>query len=248
MATLTGGVYAKELTDRLGIGVTLNADGSIATVNGVTIRRVTVDPNGSATGTAGELALGTNGILYVCSGGTVWNAVVASPAGGDPVTLRGALQTLVTGFAASTSTETKFTAFQPIIPASALTAASFIRITLAGTIKVAGATTVRFRVYGTDALDGVLLDYEITNPLNNSPFRFETVGTLSTNAPTTVRYSQATAVQVAGPTNVFAFNNAGSTPFPAAAPSAITLTVLFGAANAATNVDISQFIVEMGVN
>jgi hypothetical protein len=248
MATLTGGVYAKELTDRLGIGVTLNADGSIATVNGVTIRRVTVDPNGSATGTAGELALGTNGILYVCTGGTAWGAVVASPAGGDPVTLRGALQTLATNFAANTNTETKFTAFQPVLPAAALTAGSFIRVTLSGTIKVAGATTARFRIYGTDALDGAFFDYQITNPLNNSPFRFETVATLSGAPPAAVRYSQATAVQVAGPTNVFEFNNAANNPFPSADPSAVTLTVLFGAANAATNVDISQFVVEMGVN
>lgn len=68
MSAFRTGVFTVELTERLGIGVTLNPDGSIASVDGPTIRRVTVAP--TQADNAGSLALRTNGGVYVNVDGT----------------------------------------------------------------------------------------------------------------------------------------------------------------------------------
>ena len=80
MSTATAGVFARDLTDLLGIGVTLNVDGSIVTITGPTWRRSTVDPNGVVTANAGSLVSQTNGTLWIGLGGNAWAA--AGGAGG----------------------------------------------------------------------------------------------------------------------------------------------------------------------
>ena len=62
MSVLTSSIYAKELTDVIGIGVTLDSQGAVATVTGPVIRRVTVAPTEVDNG--GSLALRSNGGLY----------------------------------------------------------------------------------------------------------------------------------------------------------------------------------------
>lgn len=81
MSAFGSGVHARELTDLIGIGVTLNADGSIATITGPTWRRSTVDPNGVVTALAGSMVSQTNGTFWINqNGGTVWAS--AGGAGG----------------------------------------------------------------------------------------------------------------------------------------------------------------------
>lgn len=71
MSVFTQSVYAKELTDVLGIGVTIDAGtGALVTVTGVTIRRVTAAP--TQVDNAGSMALRTNGTVYVTTGAGVW--------------------------------------------------------------------------------------------------------------------------------------------------------------------------------
>jgi hypothetical protein len=82
MSVFTSSVYAEELTDVLGIGVTLNPNGSVATVTGPTIRRVTANPNGTVTANAGSLALQSDGTVWVnTTGGTVWLSLGGSGSG-----------------------------------------------------------------------------------------------------------------------------------------------------------------------
>lgn len=73
MSTFTSGVHAKELTDLLGIGVTLDSAGAISTITGVTIRRVAAVP--TQTDNAGSLAMRTNGTLYITTGAGAWTAI-----------------------------------------------------------------------------------------------------------------------------------------------------------------------------
>jgi hypothetical protein len=70
MSAFRTGVFTVELAERLGIGVTLNADGSIASVDGPTLRRTVAVP--ADVDNAGSLALRTNGSLYVATGAGVW--------------------------------------------------------------------------------------------------------------------------------------------------------------------------------
>ena len=242
MATITGGVYAKELTDLLGIGVTLNADGSVASVTGPTIRRVTADPNGVVSANAGSLALRTNGLLYICAGGTTWAQAAPSPAG-DLVAMRAALTTASAGFAASTSTEQKFTAFQPTIANGALTAGTLLRIRIAGTINNGTGANVGLSVYGNDALTGLLAQTSLTNPANGAKFVLESTATIRAVPPGDVFYSQLAIVN----TNAGVVTNL-SNPFLAGQGAAITFTVLWNAANAGNSVDIEQFVVEVATN
>lgn len=87
MSAFTAGIYAKNLTDRFGFGVTLDAYGAITLVSGPEICRVTADPNGNTTAHSGSLALQQNGAssaLWVntsAANGTTWVAV-----GGTAVT------------------------------------------------------------------------------------------------------------------------------------------------------------------
>lgn len=68
--------YVKATTDVIGIGASLNPDGSFLASTGPTIQYVTADPNGVVTANAGSLALRSNGTLYInTTGGTVWVAV-----------------------------------------------------------------------------------------------------------------------------------------------------------------------------
>lgn len=84
MSVFTNNVYAKELTDVIGIGVTL-ADGVVTAVTGPTWRRSTVDPNGVVTANAGSLISRTNGTLYVnTNGGTTWVAIGGTSGGNYP--------------------------------------------------------------------------------------------------------------------------------------------------------------------
>lgn len=96
MSVLTNGVFAKELTDVVGIGVNVNEGGVVTAVTGPTWRRVTADPNGVETANAGSIASQTNGTLWVSAGGTVWVSVGGAAAGW-------ALANDVAGLAGSTS-------------------------------------------------------------------------------------------------------------------------------------------------
>ena len=62
MSVFTEGVYARDLTDRFGIGVTLDPHGAIVTVDGPEILRVVGDPNGvvAYTANAGSLKVSRN--------------------------------------------------------------------------------------------------------------------------------------------------------------------------------------------
>ena len=240
MTTLTNNVYAKEVTDLLGIGVTLNADGSVASVDGPTIRRVTADPSGVVTANAGSLALRSNGLLYVSGGGTTWSQA-ASTAAGDLVTMRAALTTPGTDFAANTNTQQKFTAFQPTLAVATLTAGTVIRVRVSGTINNATAANVTLNIYGNDALTGLLASIALNNPVNGANFLIDTTATLRT--ATTVSYSQFSVITTTAGTL-----NANTTPFLAGQGGAITLTAQWSAADAGNNVDIEQFVVEIATN
>ncbi len=72
MSVFTGGVCARELTDVIGIGVTLNPNGSILTITGPTWEHVTTVP--ASTPNAGSFATRSNGTLYIFDG-AVWTAI-----------------------------------------------------------------------------------------------------------------------------------------------------------------------------
>lgn len=81
MSTFQSGVYALNLTDRLGIGVTVNAYGVLTAVTGVEIIRTGADPNGIVTANPGSLSLQQNGagstlwLNTTVGAGTTWTAV-----------------------------------------------------------------------------------------------------------------------------------------------------------------------------
>jgi hypothetical protein len=61
-----GGVYTKTLTDLLGIGASIDAQGRFVSRTGPAIRSVTANPNGVVSDYGGSLAMDTqNGLLYV---------------------------------------------------------------------------------------------------------------------------------------------------------------------------------------
>lgn len=61
-----GGVYTKALTDLLGIGASIDAQGRFVSRTGPAIRRVTSNPNGVVSDYGGSLAMDTqNGLLYI---------------------------------------------------------------------------------------------------------------------------------------------------------------------------------------
>lgn len=240
MATLTNNIFAKQLSDQFGIGVELNDDGSVNATLGPTIRRVSVDPNGSVQAVPGSLALRTNGALYVNTDGfSAWSQVAVPSGGGRANILRGALTTESTAFAAGTATRQKFTGIQPAIPAAALTAGATIRVLISGVINRAVASNLTFEIFGNDALTGLIASTTQTDPANGSPFRLVTEVTLRANPPGNVEYSQILV-------NGLAVSNVISnttTPFLAAQAAAITFCVTFSVANAGNNVDIRQFVV-----
>jgi hypothetical protein len=86
MAVLTGGVYAKNVADPIGWGVTLNPDGSVATVTGPTMRVSAVAPDGVVTANVGSLCIvndpagATVWIKATGSGNTGWT-VIPTPSG-----------------------------------------------------------------------------------------------------------------------------------------------------------------------
>ncbi len=83
MSVFTSGVYAREMTDVLGIGVTLNPDGSILSVTGPTIGTVAANPDGT-TANAGSLLLGRGagaGLWHNTDGSTTWTKIPSAIAG-----------------------------------------------------------------------------------------------------------------------------------------------------------------------
>jgi hypothetical protein len=73
MSVSSNSFYVKAVTDLIGFGVTLNNDGSVASVLGATIEYVTAAP--TATRNAGSIALRSDGTLYITTGGGTWTAV-----------------------------------------------------------------------------------------------------------------------------------------------------------------------------
>lgn len=69
----TNGIFTVLPTDRIGFGVTLNPDGSIATEDGATMEYVTVAP--VAVRNAGSIALRSNGTVYITTGAGAWFAM-----------------------------------------------------------------------------------------------------------------------------------------------------------------------------
>lgn len=80
MSVFTNGIYTKLTTDLFGFGVTLNPDGSVASVTGPTTEYVTVAP--TAVRNAGSLAQRSNGDLYGTTGGGVWFKIGGSSGAG----------------------------------------------------------------------------------------------------------------------------------------------------------------------
>ena len=73
MAVVTSNLYVKSLTELIGIGCTLNPDGSILAVTGINWGRVTVSPNGAVTANAGSLRSQTDGTLWInTDSATTW--------------------------------------------------------------------------------------------------------------------------------------------------------------------------------
>lgn len=73
MAVVTSNLYVKSLTELIGIGCTLNPDGSILAVTGIDWGRVTVSPNGAVTANAGSLRSQTDGTLWInTDSATTW--------------------------------------------------------------------------------------------------------------------------------------------------------------------------------
>jgi hypothetical protein len=84
MSVFTSNIYVKDVTEVIGIGVTVDSYGVVTAVTGPTWRRRTVSPNGVVTANAGSLASQTDGTLWINTdsattwvslggGGTGWN-------------------------------------------------------------------------------------------------------------------------------------------------------------------------------
>lgn len=73
MSVFGSNIYTRLTTELFGFGVTLNPDGSVATVTGATIEYVTAPP--TAVRNAGSLALQSNGVYWGTSGGGVWYVI-----------------------------------------------------------------------------------------------------------------------------------------------------------------------------
>jgi hypothetical protein len=92
----SGGIFAKALTDVLGIGASIaSGTGAFVQKLGPVIRRVTANPNGTVTDYGGSLALDPqNGVAYVNTSaanvqGSGWSALgltsLASPKLGNVI-------------------------------------------------------------------------------------------------------------------------------------------------------------------
>lgn len=156
MAVFTNNVMAKENTDLLGIGVTLNADGSVATITGPTIERVTAAP--AAVRNAGSLALRSNGTAYITSGGGTWFALGGAGAGWNlPDDVAGIWGTNAPGQVSSTfvSASNRFDLSGDAINQATAASGAAIRIetgtnTITGAVVGNASSNIEIRTGATD--------------------------------------------------------------------------------------------------
>ena len=157
----SGGLYAKALTDVLGIGATINAAGQFVASTGPEIRRVTASPNGTISDFGGSLALDvTNGVVYVNTAtgnvaGTVWR-VVALSSGSSANALTRVFSNTVSSAILTGNGGLQYFDVTATIPANTLVSGSTVRITgsvLKGT--AAGATTITIEL-GAQTFSGIL--------------------------------------------------------------------------------------------
>lgn len=133
------GIYTKNTTDVLGLGATVNADGSFNSSTGPIIRFGATDPSGLVTANAGSLSL-SSGAAYIAKGGTTWNTFTSVPTGG-----KGGYQLYSStqqAFNVGDNTsgvlnELPFTATS--YAANTLARGSTIRVRMAGVFQVGGA-------------------------------------------------------------------------------------------------------------
>jgi hypothetical protein len=149
------------------------------------------------------------------------------------------LTTPAINFAAATNTEQKFTAGQVTLPANTLGAGSTIRFRMAGNLNRAGATaTIQIRFYGQDGLTTLLADTGLLNYANATAIVLDVTAT--------VRASSATAATVGSILGGHAAT-AVITQTPNGAnldttiATALTMTVDFDVADAASDIDINEF-------
>jgi hypothetical protein len=157
----SGGLYAKALTDVLGIGATINAAGQFVAATGPEIRRVTATPNGTISDFGGSLALDvTNGALWVNTAtnnvaGTVWRLAALGGSSNGVSRLFSSVvnSTPIVGNAAVQYFDVNFS-----VPANTLVAGSTLRIT-GSVIRTGqnGAETITIQTeFGTQIFSGVV--------------------------------------------------------------------------------------------
>jgi len=130
----SGGLYAKALTDVIGIGATINAAGQFVAATGPEIRRVTATPNGTISDFGGSLALDvTNGVLWVNTAtnnvaGTVWR-VVTLGSGSSANALTRVFSNIANSTTLTGNAGTQYFDVTATIAANTLVSGSVVRIT-----------------------------------------------------------------------------------------------------------------------
>lgn len=149
------------------------------------------------------------------------------------------LTTPVVNFAAATAVEQKFTAGQVTLPANTFGAGSTIRFRMAGNLNKAGATaTIQIRFYGQDSLATLLADTGLLNYANNTPIVLDVTAT--------VRAAGATAATVGSvlgghATTAVITQTPNGVNLNTTIANALTMTVDFDVADAASDIDINEF-------
>lgn len=151
------------------------------------------------------------------------------------------LTTPVVNFATGTGapTQVKFTAGQVTLPANTFGAGSTIRFRMAGNLNKAGVTaTIQIRFFGQDAGTTLLADTGLLNYGNNTPIVLDVTATVRAAGTTAATVGSVlgghatTAVITQTPSGV----NLNTT-----IANALTMTVEFDAADAASDIDINEF-------
>lgn len=240
----SGALAVKNLTDVIGIGATINANGALTARTGPAIRRVTADPSGSVSDFGGSLALDTNnGGAYVNKGtgntaGSTWASLATTPIAGTGSAVRlFGLTTAEAAFGAGTSGAQLFTNGQVTIPANVLTGGSIIKVRLAGVMNQAGAGTVAY---------GLRIGSAPTTPIVSPAQVFGNLSTVVIDFSFTVRGSGAAVL-----TSGSLLGSIQSAPFVGVSAlganlnttvaNTLSLTINFQSANVGTSIDIIDY-------
>lgn len=239
----SGALVVKGLTDVIGIGGSVNSNGSLNSRLGPSVRRVTGDPNGVVTDFGGSLAMDVNsGVVYFNKAtanaqGSSWSLVASAPVTGTAAGVRlFGLTAAEAAFGAGTSGTQLFTNGQVTIPANTLSGGSLIKVRLGGQLNQGAAATVAF---------GLRIGSAPTTPIVSTAQAFGNVQTV-VDFSFTVRGAGASVL-----TSGSLIGAVGGATFTAVSPSGanlnttvnntLSLTVNFSAANVGTSIDIIDY-------